>query len=89
MTSPPLHEASICQTPIWVPGATTQIEPPGRVTPVGKPVAGLKFQELIESLTNRTDPSQNPTFTPPGWKLEALFTKAPAWSFPAKFAAFF
>ena len=36
----------------------------------GRPVAGLNGAVLIVSLMNRTEPSQKPMFSPPGWRLE-------------------
>src|SRR6516225_2019695 len=36
-------------------------------------------QESIESLTNRTDPSANAQFTPPGWWLATVLLNSP-WS---------
>lgn len=75
MTSLPLTEPSACHVPICVPGATMKTDW-SLVTPRGSPVAELNAQELMVSLMNRTEPSTKATFTPPGWKLEALLTKA-------------
>ena len=44
---------------------------------MGKVVAALMGQVLIESLRNRTEPSAKPKLAPPGWRLEAeaVFTE--------------
>ena len=39
---------------------------------MGLLVAGSKLHELIEFLMNRTEPSQNAMFTPPGCWLVAV-----------------
>src|SRR5436309_1484072 len=88
MTSPPPIEPSACQTPILVPGGAFQTDT-SRVTPWGMPVLGSNVQVLMVSLTNRTEPSTNATLIPPGWKLDAPFTKAPAKSMTVLLEVFF
>jgi hypothetical protein len=53
------------------------------------PVAGLNAQVSIVSLMNRTEPSTIARLIPPGWKLDAPLTKAPASSKLGLFAVRF
>src|SRR5437016_1415044 len=57
-----------------VPGATTYRLLLFTVTPLGRLVEGLIGQQLIDSLMNLTEPSQNRKLAPPGWKLDAAAT---------------
>ena len=61
MTSPPLIVERACQTPGTVPAGITQLAPLS-----GTRVMPSDFHELTEFLMKWTEPSANPTFTPPG-----------------------